>query len=84
MDERIAVDAFERGRRRQHRIASHAEKPSTFENEERPKPLAPCEHGVAKRFSQARGRPIGLLFRQAFREKTLDGRCGIAKLGKKL
>jgi hypothetical protein len=78
------MDAFERGGRRQRRLASHAEKPGTFENEERPESLATCEYGVAKRVGQARGRPIGLLFRQAFREKTLDGRCGIAKLGKKL
>ena len=84
VDEGIAMDAFERGGCRKCRVTRHAEKPGALENQERPEPLAAGEHGMAKRVSEARGRPIGLLFRQAFREKTFDGRCGIAKLAKKL
>jgi hypothetical protein len=78
------MDAFERRRGRERRFPRHAKKPGAFENEVWPKPFTAGQDSVAKRFRQARGRPIGLLFRQAFREKSFDGCCGIAKLGKKL
>jgi hypothetical protein len=78
------MNALERRRGGERCFPRHAEKLGTFENEEWPKPLAARQDGVAKRLRQARGRPGGLLLRQAFRKKTFDSCCGIAKLGKKL
>jgi hypothetical protein len=78
------MNAFERRRCGERRFPRHSEKARALENEEWPKPFTTRQDGVPERLRQARGRPGGLLFHEAFREKSFHSCCGIAKLGKKL
>ena len=52
MDQRIAVDAFERRRHAQRGLAVGAEKGGAFHDQERPQPLAAIEHAVPHRRHQ--------------------------------
>ena len=52
MDQRIAVDAFERGARQQRGLARDAEHGRTLDHQERPQPLAAAEARIAHRVHQ--------------------------------
>ena len=54
MDERVAVDAFERRRRAQRVVGGAAEEAGRFDEDEGAQPLAPAERGVAHGGKQPR------------------------------
>ena len=52
MDQRIAVDAFERGAGQQRGVARHAEHGRTLDHQERPQPFSAAEARIAHRLHQ--------------------------------
>ena len=68
MDQRIAVDAFERRRHAQRRMLIGAEESCALQHKERAQPLAAIEHAVPHRLKQPR-RPCDLTRLDALAEQ---------------
>ena len=78
MDQRIAVDAFERGADQQRGLARHAEHGRALDHQERPQPLAAAEARIAHRLHQPL-RPGDLVGQQRIGQQSCQQRFGILR-----
>ena len=76
MDQRIAMDAFERGAGQQRGLARHAEHGRTLDHQKRPQALAAAEAGIAHRVHQPL-RPRDLVGQKRVGQQLRQQRLGI-------
>ena len=76
MDQRVAVDAFERRARQQRRLAAHAEHGRAFDHQERPQPFSAAEGGISHGVHQPL-RPRDLVLQQRVGQQPAEQRFGI-------
>ena len=78
MDQRIAVDAFERGAGQQRGLAGNAEHGRTFDHQKRPQALSAAEARIAHRVHQPL-RPRDLVGQQRIRQQLRQQGFGILR-----
>src|ERR1700720_3634274 len=75
MNERIAVNAFQRDGRIQSKIGTHSKQARTFDDEERAKPLSAAERPMSHGLKQPFGNRAKALLPQPFVEMTFNTAC---------